>query len=109
MYPYYNIFACFNLVKKIDLQNIAKYIYIGAITLAASGGAAIYLNFQGIKCLTDLAQADRSMLTAEHWEEMERNCFIITNSYVYSIYGIIIGIILILIGVTKSRKSTHTF
>jgi len=91
------------------LPNITKYIYVGAITLAASGSVAFYLNFQGVKCLTDLAQADRSILTAEHLEEMERNCSFITNSYVYSVYGIIIGIILIVIGVTKSRKSTHTF
>ena len=86
-----------------------KYIYVGAIILAASGGAAIYLNFQGVKCLSDLAQIDRSILTAEHLEEMERNCSIITNSYVYSVYGIIIGVILIVIGVIKSRKKMHTF
>ena len=91
------------------MQIIAKYIYVGAITLAASGGAAIYLNFQGAKCLSDLAQVDTSILTAEHLEEMERNCAIITNSYVYSIYGIIIGIILIVIGVIKSGKKMHTF
>ncbi len=86
-----------------------KYIYVGAIILAASGGAAIYLNFQGVKCLSDLAQIDRSILTAEQLEEMERNCSIITNSYVYSVYGIIIGVILIVIGVIKSRKKMHTF
>jgi hypothetical protein len=91
------------------LPTIAKYIYVGAITLAASGGAAIYLNFQGVKCLSDLAQVDTSILTAEHLEEMERNCAIITNSYVYSIYGIIIGIILVVIGVIKSGKKMHTF
>ncbi|HEV3432786.1 MAG TPA: hypothetical protein VG098_02230 [Nitrososphaera sp.] len=91
------------------MSTVAKYIYVGAITLAASGGAAIYLNFQGVKCLSDLVQDDRSILTAEQLEEMERNCFIITNSYVYSIYGIIVGIILIIIGVVKSRKSIHTF
>ena len=86
-----------------------KYIYVGAIILAASGGAAIYLNFQGVKCLSDLVQIDRSILSAEQLEEMERNCLIITNSYVYSVYGIIIGVILIVIGVIKSRKKMHTF
>ena len=91
------------------MLTIAKYIYVGAIALSAGGGAAIYLNSQGVKCLSDLAQTDRSILTAEHLEEMERNCSIITNSYVYSVYGIIIGIILIIIGVVKSRKSIHTF
>jgi hypothetical protein len=91
------------------LPTITKYIYIGAITLAASGAVAIYLNFQGIKCLSDLAQVDRSVLTPERLEEMERTCSIITNSYVYSVYGIIVGIILIVIGLVKKRKSMHAF
>src|SRR5919107_5280055 len=86
-----------------------KYIYIGTIMLAASGAVAIYLNFQGVKCLSDLVQVDRSILALEHLEEMERNCSIITNSYVYSVYGIISGVILIVIGVIKSRKKMHTF
>lgn len=59
--------------------------------------------------MSDLAQVDTSILTAEHLEEIERNCAIITNSYVYSIYGIIIGIILIVIGVIKSGKKMYTF
>ncbi|HWS19965.1 MAG TPA: hypothetical protein VN239_04705 [Nitrososphaera sp.] len=84
-------------------------MYVGAITLAASGAVAIYLNFQGIKCLSDLAQVDRSLLTPERLEQMERNCFIITNSYVYSLYGVIAGIILIVIGLVKKRKSMHAF
>jgi hypothetical protein len=91
------------------LPTITKYIYIGAITLAASGAVAIYLNYQGIKCLSDLMQVDRSVLTTERLEEMERNCFIITNSYVYSIYGVIVGIMLIVIGLVKKRQSIHTF
>ena len=91
------------------MPTITKYIYIGAITLAASGAVAIYLNYQGIKCLSDLMQVDRSVLTIERLEEMERNCFIITNSYVYSIYGVIVGIMLIVIGLVKKRQSIHTF
>ena len=91
------------------MATIAKYIYIGAITFAASGAVAIYLNFQGIKCLSDLVQVDRSALTPERLEEMERTCWIITNSYVYSIYGVIVGITLIVIGLVKKRKSMHAF
>jgi hypothetical protein len=87
----------------------ARYLYIGAITLAASGAVAIYLNFQAVKCLSDLAQVDRSAITLEHLEEMEENCSIITNSYVYSVYGAIIGITLIVIGLVKKRKSMHAF
>jgi hypothetical protein len=92
-----------------SLKLYKKYMCIGAITLAASGAVAIYLNFQGVKCLSDLVQVDRSVLTPERLEEMERNCSIITNSYVYSVYGIIVGIILIVIGLVKRRKSMHAF
>ena len=91
------------------MSSIKKYIYIGAITLAASGAIAIYLNFQGFRCLSDLAQVDRSVLTSERLEEKQANCFIITNSYVYSIYGVIIGIILMVIGLVKKRKKIHAF
>ena len=91
------------------MPTTAKYLYIGAITLAASGAAAIYLNFQAVKCLSDLAQIDRSAITLEHLEEMEENCSIITNSYVYSVYGVIVGIMLIVIGLIKKRKSMDAF
>jgi hypothetical protein len=77
--------------------------------LAASGALAIYLNFQGAKCLSELVQVDRSVLTPESIEGKARNCSIITNSYVYSVYGIIIGIILIVIGLVKKRKRIQTF
>jgi hypothetical protein len=84
-------------------------MYIGAITLAASGAAATYLNFQGIRCLSDLAQVDRTIFSAERLEEMESNCSIVTNSYVYSVYGIIVGIILIVIALVKKRKNMHAY
>ena len=91
------------------MPTTARYLYIGAITLAASGAVAIYLNFQAVKCLSDLAQVDRSVVTLEHLEEMEEICSIITNSYVYSLYGVIIGITLIVIGFIKKRKSMRAF
>jgi uncharacterized membrane protein len=91
------------------LPTTTRYLYIGAITLAASGAVAIYLNLQAVKCLSDLAQVDRSVITLEHLEEMEGNCSIITNSYVYSVYGVIVGITLIVIGLVKKRKSMHAF
>ena len=91
------------------MPTTARYLYIGAITLAASGAVAVYLNFQAVKCLSDLSQVDKSVITIEHLEEMEENCSIITNSYVYSVYGVIIGITLIVIGLVKKRKSVQTF
>jgi hypothetical protein len=84
-------------------------MYIGAITLAASGAAAIYLNFQSIRCLSELAQVDRTIFSAERLEEMERDCSIITNSYVYSVYGVIVGIILLVIALVKKRKNMHVY
>jgi hypothetical protein len=91
------------------LPTTTRYLYIGAITLAASGAVAIYLDLQAVKCMSDLAQVDRSVITLEHLEEMEENCSIITNSYVYSVYGVIVGITLIVIGLVKKRKSMHAF
>ena len=82
-----------------------KYLYTGAVILAVSGALAIYLNFQGVRCLSDLALVDRSVTAAGQLEEMERNCSIITNSYVYSVYGVIAGIVLVVVGFMKKRKA----
>ena len=82
----------------------SKYLYVGIVVLAASGAAAIYLNFQGVRCLSDLAQIDRSVVPPELLEEMERNCAVVTNSYVYSIYAVVAGIVLVVVGFMKKRK-----
>jgi hypothetical protein len=79
-------------------------MYIGAMILAVSGAIAIYLNFQGARCLSDLALVDRSVTTPGQLQEMERNCSIVTNSYVYSTYGVAAGIVLIVVGFMKKRK-----
>jgi hypothetical protein len=89
------------------LASAKRYLYIGAIILAVSGAIAIYLNFQGIRCLSDLALIDRSITTSGQIEEMERNCSIVTNSYVYSIYGVVAGIILVAVGFMKKRKKDN--
>jgi len=54
--------------------------------------------------MSDLALVDRSVLTPGQLEEMERNCSIVTNSYVYSVYGIVAGIVLVVMGFMKRRK-----
>jgi hypothetical protein len=79
-------------------------MYTGAVILAVSGALAVYLNFQGVRCLSDLALVDRSVTTPGQLEEMERNCSIITNSYVYSVYGVVAGIVLAVAGFIKKRK-----
>jgi hypothetical protein len=86
------------------LASARKYLYVGAIILSVSGAIAVYLNFQGVKCLSDLALVDRSVLMPAQLEEMERNCSIVTNSYVYSVYGVIAGIVLIVIGFMRKRR-----
>lgn len=81
-----------------------RYLYAGVIILAASGGAAIYFNFQGFKCLTGLANLDRSIIPPAIVEGMERDCALVTNSYVYSIYGVVAGAVLVVVGFMKKRK-----
>jgi len=78
-------------------------MYTGAIMLAISGAIAIYLNFQSYKCLNDLRTADRSVMPGQ-LEELDRNCSITTNSYVYSVYGVVAGIVVLVAGLVKKRK-----
>lgn len=86
------------------MASAGRYLYSGAAILAVSGALAIYLNFQGVRCLSDLALVDRSVFTLGQLQEMERNCSIVTNSYVYSIYGVVAGIVLVAAGFVKKRK-----
>ena len=58
-------------------------------------------------CLKELAPYYSSNLgdtKIKSIESLEMNCFIVTNSYVYSIFGIIIGIILISVYFFKIKK-----
>ena len=81
------------------------YLHVGAIVLAVSGVAAIYLNFQGASCLAALGRAGGdSVFSPGQSEELERNCFIVTNSYVYSLFGVAAGAILVVLGLAKKRK-----
>jgi hypothetical protein len=86
------------------LTSAGRYLNVGAIILAASGAIAIYLNFQGARCLTDIARLDRSVAPPGLVEEMERNCAVVTNSYVYSIYAVVAGSVLVAVGFMKKRK-----
>lgn len=90
----------------IDGRATQRYLHIGIIILAMSGAAAVFLNFQGVACLTAIARADRQIYSQQTLEEMERSCFIITNSYVYSLFGVIAGAILVVIWVAKKRKKS---
>ena len=70
----------------------------------ASGVSAVYLDLEGFDCLSKLSKVQRSEVIVENLPDLERNCFIITNSYVYSLFGVIIGVILIVIWYTRYRR-----
>jgi hypothetical protein len=86
------------------LDAASKYLYVGIIILTVSGAAAIYLNFKGVRCLSDLAQIDRSIVPPELLKDMERNCAAVTNSYVYCVYAVVAGFVLVVVGFMKKRK-----
>ena len=89
-----------------------KYYTIGSFMLIISAILSIYLYFQSFNCLTQLLQYYNSQFDATQNNNtvdltivnLQRNCFIITNSYVFSLFGVIIGVIIIIIGFWKKRK-----
>lgn len=87
------------------MATAARYLYVGIIILVASGSIAIYLNFQGARCLTALAQLDRSVMPPDLVGELETSCAITTNSYVYSIYAVVAGAVLVIAGFMKKRRN----
>ena len=93
-----------------------RYHTIGSFILIVSSISCIYLYFQSVNCLTQLSKYYNSQLEIQPMNNtiidqsvvnLQSNCFIITNSYVFSLFGIIIGIIIIIIGIRK-RKSNHS-
>jgi hypothetical protein len=81
----------------------SKYLLAGVALAAVGGALAVYLNVQGAACLTQLASIDRSAFPAAGIGQMERNCAIITNSYVYSLFAVAAGIIVLAVGRWKRR------
>ena len=69
---------------------MSKYFLIGIVLFAAGASAAIFLNGQGASCLSQLARLDRSAVPSGA-ADLERDCFILTNSYVYSLFAAVIG------------------
>jgi hypothetical protein len=81
--------------------------------LIISALLSIYLYLQSFNCLTQLSQYYNSQFEIDPQNNtsvdltivnLQRNCFIITNSYVFSLFGVIIGVIIIIIGFWKKRK-----
>lgn len=84
------------------------YYTVGSCILIISAILSIYLNFQSLNCLTKLSEYYNSQIRSDSQNnifiDLQRNCFIITNSYVFAVFGVIIGIIIIIIGHWKKRK-----
>ena len=78
-----------------------NYFYYGIFFLAVFSVVALDLNSEGFRCLSILSQED-APITDPSLRSLEWNCFIVTNSYVYSLFGIAIGGILIFIWYRKS-------
>lgn len=85
-----------------------RYYTVGSCILIISAILSIYLNFQSFNCLTELSEYYNSQIRTDSQNnifiDLQRNCFIITNSYVFAVFGVIIGIITLIIGHWKKRK-----
>jgi hypothetical protein len=77
--------------------------------LTISAILSLFLNFQSFNCLTKLSEYYKSPLEIDPQNnttiDLQRNCFIITNSYVFSVFGIIIGVIILIVGYWKKKKN----
>jgi hypothetical protein len=77
--------------------------------LIISAVLSLFLNFQSFNCLTKLSEYYNSPLEIDPENkttvDLQRNCFIITNSYVFSVFGILIGVIILLVGYWKKKKN----
>ena len=86
-----------------------KYLKIGLLLLIASGIMAIYLSNEGFNCLSKLSRREKDSFTADvTLEGLASYCFFITNSYVYSLFGVVIGAITIVAWYCKYRNIWHT-
>jgi hypothetical protein len=82
----------------------SRYLVAGLVLLAGGASLAVVLNVMGASCLTNLARLDRSTLQPQAVDDLERNCFIITNSYVYSLFAAAIGAIILAYWRRKKRQ-----
>lgn len=77
--------------------------------LIISAVLSLFLNFQSFNCLTKLSEYYNSPLEIDPQNkttvDLQRNCFILTNSYVFSVFGILIGVIILLVGYWKKKKN----
>jgi hypothetical protein len=98
------------LMKRVYLAIIKnRYLKIGLILLIASAVMAIYLNNEGINCLSELGRIrNMSLDSSQELEQLKGYCFFITNAYVYSLFGLIIGSLIIIVWYSKYRNVWRT-
>ena len=98
------------LMKRVYLAIIKnRYLKIGLILLIASAVMAIYLNNEGINCLSELGRIrNMSLDNSQELEQLKGYCFFITNAYVYSLFGLIIGSLIIIVWYSKYRNVWRT-
>jgi hypothetical protein len=93
-------------MKRIYLAIIKnRYLKVGLILVIASAIMVIHLNNEGVKCLSEISR--RQNLGLENDKELEQlrgTCFFITNSYFYSLFGLIIGSMIIIVWYSKYRN-----
>src|ERR671919_1719039 len=94
-------------MKKVYLAIIKnRYLKVGLSLVVIGAILAVYLNNEGVKCLSDLNRSG-NMSSDNNNTQLERlkgNCFFITNSYVYSLFGLIIGALIIVVWYFKYRN-----
>jgi hypothetical protein len=75
------------------------------ILVIASAIMVIYLNNEGVKCLSEISRRQNMGLENDkQLEQLREICFFITNSYFYSLFGLIIGSMIIIVWYSKYRN-----
>jgi hypothetical protein len=89
-------------MSNINDNNSSKYFIIGIVLLVAGASAAVLLNLLGASCLSQLGRLDPAVPGPA--ADLERDCFIITNSYVYSLFAALIGAVVLMYWLWKKRQ-----
>jgi hypothetical protein len=96
-------------MKKVYLAIIKnRYLKVGLSLVVIGAILAVYLNNEGVRCLSDLNRSGNMSSDNTQLERLKGNCFFITNSYVYSLFGLIIGSLIIIVWYSKYRNVWRT-
>jgi hypothetical protein len=93
-------------MKRIYLAIVKnRYLKVGLILVIASAIMVIHLNNEGVKCLSEISRMQNLGLENDkELEQLRGTCFFITNSYFYSLFGLIIGSMIIIVWYSKYRN-----